>query len=35
VLKRPDTPPKAALNPFGVQTDEPDTRLGQRTERTP
>jgi uncharacterized membrane protein len=35
VLNRPDTPPKKALNPFGVQTDEPDTRLAPRTERTP
>ena len=33
VLKRPDTPPVKALNPFGVETDEPDTRLEQRAGR--
>jgi len=35
VLGRPDTPPRKALNPFGVRTDEPDTRRAQSPERTP
>jgi uncharacterized membrane protein len=35
VLGRPDTPPAKALNPFGVETDEPDTRLAEQPHRRP
>lgn len=35
VLGRPDTPPAKALNPFGVETDESETRLAQEIRRTP
>jgi uncharacterized membrane protein len=35
VLKRPDTPPRKALNPLGLDEDDADTRRARQTDRTP